>query len=282
MGNMEGKVCLVTGASQGIGKATAIALAKMGATVVMVSFDQVRGEAALKEIKSISGNENIELMIADLSSQQSIRQLADRFKQKYTRLDVLVNNAGVMKWKQEFTTDGIESTFAINHLASFLLTNLLLDLLIKRAPSRIVNVSSSAHGMGKIEFDDIDGRKKYSGIKSYNQSKLANVLFTYELDRILQGTGVTVNSLHPGVVRTNFGNTGSLFFKIFGTLMKPIMLPADKGAETSVFLASSTQVEGISGKYFIKKKAVKSSPISYEELTAKKLWEVSAKMTKLA
>lgn len=282
MKNMEGKVCLITGASQGIGKATAIALAKMGATIVMVSFDQGRGDAALKEMKSISGNENIELMLADLSSQQSIRQLADRFKQKYTRLDVLVNNAGVMKWKQEFTTDGIESTFAINHLASFLLTNLLLDLLKASAPARIVNVSSSAQGMGKIEFDDLDGRKKYSGIKAYSQSKLANVLFTNELDRILQGTEVTVNCLHPGVVRTNFGNTGSLFFKTFGTLMKPFMLPPEKGAETSVFLASSPEVEGLSGKYFVKKKAEKSSPISYDEMTAKKLWEVSAKMTKLA
>lgn len=282
MKNMEGKVCLITGASQGIGKATAIALAKMGATIVMVSFDQGRGDAALKEIKSISGNENIELMLGDLSSQQSIRQLADRFKQKYTRLDVLVNNAGVMKWKQEFTTDGIESTFAINHLASFLLTNLLLDLLKASAPARIVNVSSSAQGMGKIEFDDLDGRKKYSGIKAYSQSKLANVLFTNELDRILQGTGVIANCLHPGVVRTNFGNTGSLFFKTFGTLMKPFMLPPDKGAATSVFLASSPQVEGISGKYFVKKKAENSSPVSYDEMTAKKLWEVSAKMTKLA
>ncbi|WP_413310294.1 SDR family oxidoreductase [Bacillus sp. 1P10SD] len=279
---MYGKVCLVTGASQGIGKATAIALAKMGATVVMVSFDQVRGEAALKEIKSISKNENIELLLADLSSQQSIRQLADRFKQKYTRLDVLVNNAGVMKWKQEFTTDGIESTFAINHLAAFLLTNLLLDLLKASAPARIVNVSSSAQSMGKIEFDDLDGRKKYSGIKAYNQSKLANVLFTYELERLLQGTRVTVNCLHPGVVRTNFGNTESLFFKVFGTLMKPFMLPPDKGAETSVFLASSPEVDGISGKYFVKKKPVNSNPISYDEITSAKLWEVSAKMTKLA
>ncbi|WP_307410935.1 SDR family oxidoreductase [Neobacillus ginsengisoli] len=279
---MVGKVCLVTGASQGIGKATAIALAKMKATVIMVSFDQGRGEAALKEIKSMSGNENIELLLADLSSRQSIRQLADRFKQKYTRLDVLVNNAGVMKWKQEFTTDGFESTFAINHLASFLLTNLLLDLLKASAPARILNVSSSAQAMGKIEFDDLDSRKKYSGIKAYSQSKLANVLFTYELDRILQGTGVTVNCLHPGVVRTNFGNTGSLFFKISGTLMKPFMLPPDKGAETSIFLASSPQVEGISAKYFVKKKAVNSSPISYDEMTAKKLWEVSTKMTKLS
>ncbi|MDQ0200343.1 NAD(P)-dependent dehydrogenase (short-subunit alcohol dehydrogenase family) [Neobacillus ginsengisoli] len=282
MENMVGKVCLVTGASQGIGKATAIALAKMKATVIMVSFDQGRGEAALKEIKSMSGNENIELLLADLSSRQSIRQLADRFKQKYTRLDVLVNNAGVMKWKQEFTTDGFESTFAINHLASFLLTNLLLDLLKASAPARILNVSSSAQAMGKIEFDDLDSRKKYSGIKAYSQSKLANVLFTYELDRILQGTGVTVNCLHPGVVRTNFGNTGSLFFKISGTLMKPFMLPPDKGAETSIFLASSPQVEGISAKYFVKKKAVNSSPISYDEMTAKKLWEVSTKMTKLS
>lgn len=282
MKNMEGKVCLVTGASQGIGKATAIAFAKMGATVVMVSFDQGRGEAALKEIKSISGNDNIELMLVDLSSQQSIRQLAERYKQKYTRLDVLVNNAGVMKWKQEFTTDGIESTFAINHLASFLLTNLLLDILKASAPARIVNVSSSAQGMGKIEFDDLDGRKKYSGIRAYNQSKLANVLFTYELERLLQGTEVTVNCLHPGVVRTNFGNNGSLFFKVFGTLMKPFMLPPDKGAETSVFLASSPAVDGISGKYFVKKKPVNSNPISYDEITSTKLWEVSAKMTKLA
>ncbi|WML48974.1 SDR family oxidoreductase [Neobacillus sp. PS3-34] len=282
MGSLEGKVCLVTGASQGIGNATAIALAKMGATVVMVSFDQVRGEKALKEIKSISGNENVDLLLADLSSQQSIRQLADRFKQKYTRLDVLVNNAGVMKWKQEFTSDGIESTFAINHLASFLLTNLLLDLIKASAPARIINVSSSAQGMGKVEFDDLDGRKKYSGIKAYNQSKLANVLFTYELDRILKDTGVTVNCLHPGVVRTNFGNNDSLFFKIFGTLMKPFMLTPDKGAETSIFLASSSQIEGISGKYFVKKKTEKSSAISYDEMTAKKLWEVSAKMTNLA
>jgi retinol dehydrogenase 14 len=199
-GAMGEKVCLITGATSGIGKATAIGLANMGASVVMVGRDRGKGQAALAEIKERSANASVDLMLADLSSQEDLRRLADEFKEAYPRLDVLVNNAGVIRSRRIRTADGIEMTFAVNHLAYFLLTNLLLDVLKASAPSRIVNVASGEQRNGTIDFDDLQGEMGYKGAKAYSQSKLATVLFTYELARKLEGTGVSANCLHPGVV----------------------------------------------------------------------------------
>src|SRR5215210_5786673 len=204
-GSMGEKICLITGASSGIGKATAMGLANMGASVVMVGRDRGRGEAAMAEIKEKSPNASVDLMLADVSSQQEIRRIADEFKDAHPRLDVLINNAGVFSSKRITSADGIEMTFAVNHLAYFLLTNLLLDVLKDSAPSRIVNVASGEQRNATIDFDELQGEKGYKGAKAYSQSKLANVLFTYELARRLEGTGITANCLHPGVVGTNLG-----------------------------------------------------------------------------
>ena len=276
--NMSSKVCLVTGANSGIGKETALALAKMNARVMMVCRDRARGEAALQEVKQQSGNTALELMLCDLSSQKSTRQFADDFKATHDRLDVLVNNAGVYLRKRTLTTDGIESTFAINHLAYFLLTNLLLDILKRSAPSRIINVASDAHAYGKVDFENLQGEKKYGGARAYANSKLENIVFTYALARRLEGTGVTVNCLHPGAVATG----------IFRALPKPLeaiiklfTLSPEKGAETSIYLASSPDVEGVNGKYFVKKAVAKSSQSSYNEEAAHRLWDVSAQLTGL-
>ncbi len=276
----QDKVVVVTGASSGIGKATAISLAKTGATVVIVCRDEKRGEAALNEIKK-SGNESVSLMVADLASQKSICRLVRDFRRNYNRLDVLINNAGVFLARRALTEDGIESAFAINHLAPFLLTNLLIDVLRSSAPSRIVNVSSSAHYRGRIDFDDIQGEINYSGIKAYSQSKLANVLFTYELARRLEGSGVTANCLHPGAVRTNLVRLDSGIYGLIWKMLGPLMPGAEKGADTCIYLASSPEVESISGKYFVKRRNVVSSEESYNEAIAKKLWQVSAELTGL-
>jgi NAD(P)-dependent dehydrogenase (short-subunit alcohol dehydrogenase family) len=280
---MAGKICLVTGASSGIGKVTALELAKMGATVVMVSRDQQRGEKALSEVKTVSGNENVELVLTDLSSQKSIRELVEHFKEKYKRLDLLMNNAGVMVKDRRLTEDGIESTFAINHLAYFLLTNLLLDVIKESSPARIINVTSNGHKVGAMDLDNLNAEKSYNDQLIYCQSKLANVLFTYELARKLVGTGVTVNCLHPGIVKSNFGRDGSMFYRfLLTTVLRPFMISPETGAETSIYLATSPEVEEVSGKYFVKKKAVKSSKKTYDLELAQKLWEISAKMTQLS
>jgi NAD(P)-dependent dehydrogenase (short-subunit alcohol dehydrogenase family) len=278
-GGMDEKVCLITGATSGIGKATAMGLARMGASVVMVGRDRGRGEAALAEVKGKSANASVDLMLADLSSQEDIRRLADEFKEAYPRLAVLINNAGVIRSKRVTTPDGIEMTFAVNHLASFLLTNLLLDVLEASAPSRIVNVSSGEQRNGTIDFDDLQGEKGYKTAKAYGQSKLATVLFTYELARRLEGTGVSANCLHPGVVGTNLGSGVSGVFGFMVRALGPFMKSPEKGAETSIYLASSPEVEGLSGKYFVKKAEARSSDVSHDKRLARRLWEVSAELT---
>jgi retinol dehydrogenase 14 len=281
-GSMGEKVCMITGATSGIGKATAMELASMGASVVMVGRDLGRGEAALAEIKEQSANASVDLMLADLSSQQEVRMLADEFKETYPRLDVLVNNAGLFRSERITTADGLETTFAVNHLAYFLLTNLLLDTLKASAPSRIVNVSSGDHASGTIDFDDLQKEKGYKGAKAYSQSKLANVLFTHELARRLEGTGVSANCLHPGVVGTNLGSgVSGVFGFTVRAAMGPLMKSPEKGAETSVYLASSPEVEGLSGGYFVKKAEARSSDLSHDERLARRLWEVSADLTNL-
>ncbi|MCH7793298.1 MAG: SDR family oxidoreductase [Planctomycetes bacterium] len=281
---MDGKVCLVTGANSGIGRETALALAKMGATVTLVARDPAKGGATLDDIKRESGNEHVELMLADLASLDSIRQLATDFRAKHQQLHVLVNNAGSYNAQRSETKDGFETTFGVNHLAYVLLTSLLLDLLKASAPARIINVSSGAHKGASINFDDLHSNDGYRGMGVYGQSKLANVLFTYELARRLEGTGVTANCLHPGVVRTNFGrnNTGIFgsLFVVFQVVARPFLLTPAQGAETSIYLASSPEVEGVTGKYFVKKQPVESNKVSQDIEVAKRLWQVSEEMVK--
>ncbi len=279
---MQGKVCMVTGATSGIGKATALGLAQMGATVVMVSRDRARGEAAQSEIKTKSGKNAVDLLIADLSSQQSIRQLAENFKRNYTQLHVLINNAGVFMLTRRETVDGLEMTFAVDYLAPFLLTNLLLDVLKASAPARIVNVSSESHEAGYIKMDDLQAKKGYRPMRVYGQAKLALVLFTYELARRLQGTGVTANCLHPGFVATNFAQRD--LWPIARTAAKLVLffgISPEEGAKTSIYLASSPDVEGITGKYFVKSIPKRSTSISYDESLQQQLWEESAKLVNL-
>lgn len=278
--HMTGKTVLVTGATSGIGKQTALELAAMGATVVLVARDRAKGWATLEEIRAQTGNPSLDLLIADLSSQAEVRQLADAFRARYDRLHVLVNNAGGVFSSRKSTVDGLEYTFAFNHLAYFLLTNLLLDMLKTSAPARVVSVSSGAQGMGQINFDDLQAEKRFNSQAAYNQSKLANVLFTYALARRLEGTGVTANVLHPGVVRTNFGRVDTpLLWRIMFPLIDPFMLPPEKGAETAVYLASSPEVDGVTGKYFAFKKAIRSNPVSYDEAVQERLWQVSEQLT---
>ncbi len=277
--SMHGKICLVTGANSGIGKATALALARMGATVVMVCRDRARGEQARSEITTKSRNNAVDLLLADLSSQQAIRQLVEHFQHHYTHLHVLINNAGAgaaFTGRRE-TVDGLEMTFAVNYLAPFLLTNLLLDVLKASAPARIVNVSSNSHEAGYIQLDDLQGEHHYR--RAYEQSKLAVVLFTYELARRLQGTGVTANCLHPGFVATHFGQRDvapavRLFVKVIGGFGTS----PEKGAKTSIYLACSPEVEGVTGHYFVKSLPRRSAIISYDESLQRHLWERSAQL----
>ncbi len=279
--SMQGKVCIVTGANSGIGKATALGLAQMGATVVMVCRNQSKGEEAQNEIKEKSENDAIDLMLADLSSQESIRQLAENFQQHYQQLHVLINNAGVANLTRRETSDGFEMMFAVNYLAPFLLTNILLEKLKASAPARIVNVSSESHQAGYIIMDDLQSEKKYK-FKAYGQSKLALVLFTYELARMLQGTSVNANCLHPGFVATNFGQNGAgSVGRGIVKLISRLGISPEEGAKTSIYLASSPEIEGVTGKYFIKSIPVRSAPISYDETLQRQLWEVSAKLVNL-
>jgi len=275
---MNGKICVITGANSGIGKATALGLAKLGANVVMVCRNQTRGEEARKEIIDKTSNKNIDLLIADLSSQQAIRQLVADFKKKYRQLHVLINDAGVVLRKRTLTTDGIETNFAVNYLAPFLLTNLLLDVLKKSAPARIINVTSGYYKRATINFDDLQSEKDYSAFGTYAKSKLALVLFTRELSRRLKGTNVTVNVLHPGVIKSNLGRDMSAFSRLF---TKIFFKSPKKGAETPIYLASSPEVEGISGKFFMNKKEAEFTEASGNEEIARKLWDISAKLTNL-
>jgi NAD(P)-dependent dehydrogenase (short-subunit alcohol dehydrogenase family) len=280
---VEGKLVMVTGANAGIGKVTALELAKMGAHVILVCRSEARGAQALNEIKAESGSKNIDLLLADLSSQTSIRNLADKFKQNYGDLDVLVNNAGAVFTKRQKSVDGLEMTFALNHLNYFLLTNLLLDRLKQEKPTRIVNVSSAAHQGSKLNFDDLQNEISYGGMRAYGQSKLANILFTYELARRLEGSQITTNCLHPGFGATNFGKNNGRLMSIFMSIIGPIAGKSpQKGAETTIYLASAPEVSAVSGKYFSDKKAVKSSAASYNEADAERLWTISEELTNLA
>jgi len=279
--DLSGKVCLVTGATLGIGRETALGLAAMGATLVLVGRDADRTRETVAQITRETGNASVDSFVFDLSLQTGVRALAAAFSAKYPRLDVLVNNAGAVFMQREVTAEGVERTWALNHLAPFLLTNLLLDRLKASAPSRIVTVASSAHEPGAIHFDDLQGAKSYAGFRAYSQSKLANVMFTYALARRLAGTGVTANCLHPGVVATGFGHNTPGLVRTLVSLARPFLLTAAKGAKTSIYLASSPEVAGVSGKYFAKCRVVASSARSQDVAVQERLWAVSAKETGL-
>ena len=281
-GNLTGKVILVTGATSGIGEVTSLRLAGMGATVVLCGRDPQKTDNSVKSIRSQTGNDQVHGLVADLSSQSQVRKLAEDFRARYDRLDVLVNNAGAIFMRHEETVDGIEMTFALNHLNYFLLTNLLLDMLQASSPARIVNVSSEAHRSAKLNFSDLENKTGYSGWKAYGQSKLANLYFTYHLSAALENSGVTVNALHPGFVASNFGKNNVV--GILSFLFKLIQLGAikpEEGAQTSIYLASSPEVEDVTGKYFVKQKSVKSSQVSYDTSAARQLWDISLEMTGL-
>src|SRR5437667_4087224 len=280
--DMTGKICLITGGNSGIGKATAIGLAKMGATVVIVSRSREKGEMAVNDIIGKSGNKNEEMINADMYYQESIRQLADEFKAEHKKIHLLINNAGVYLTKRTTTPDGFESTFAVNHLGPFLLTSLLLDILKASAPSRIVNVTSDAHKGARVNFDDLQGERKFSGWQAYGQSKLAMILYTRGLAKKLEGTGVTVNSAHPGVVRTNFAkNNGGLVMLGFRFLGMFFISP-ESAAKRILYVATSPDLEGVTGKYFTKMHEVKSSQESYDDDSARRLWQISEQLTHLS
>src|SRR5215207_3182082 len=275
-GGMEGKVVLITGGTSGIGRAAAT-----GAEVVVSGRSRERGESAVEEIRDTSGNEKVSLMLADLAVQAEVRGLAEEFRDRYDRLDVLVNNAGIIQSKRTQTPDGIELTLAVNHLAPFLLTNLLLDLLKESAPSRIVTVSSEARRGAQIDFDDLQSERRYRAFKVYGMTKLANILFTYELAERLERTGVVANCLHPGGVNTNFGNNNRSFGTLIFRAFKPFMRTPEQGADTVVYLAVSPEAGKMTGRYLTDRKVVSTFQDPHDEVMQKRLWEISEELTNL-
>lgn len=279
--NMQGKICLITGATSGMGEVTARALAQAGATTLIVGRDADRGKAAVERIKIQTNNLDVHLFLADLSVQAQVRQLATDIQQQYEHLDVLVNNAGAVFGTRQLTADGVEMTFALNHLSYFLLTTLLLDQLKAGAPSRIINVASATHQMAKSnQIEDWQSEKSYSMTQAYHRSKLANLLFTYELARRLEGTGVTVNAVKPGFTKTGLGKSSGGLMAMFLRVMSALMAQsAEKGAETSIYLATSPDVVQVSGKYFDRQAAINSSTDSHNVELGKRLWRLSETLT---
>ncbi len=276
---MDGKVCLITGATRGIGLEAAKALARLGATVVLVGRDATRTQDALAEVRAFAPDAKLDSLLADFTSLQSVRKLAEDFKARYPRLDVLLNNAGLILDRREVTQDGFEATLGINHLAPFLLTHLLRDVLVASGPARVITVSSEAHRAAKLDFDDLQATRGYFGFRVYGTSKLANILFTKALARRFAGTRVTANCLHPGAVATGFGHNAKGLFRHLVKLAGPFLLTAEKGARTSVYLASSPEVEGVTGEYFIRSRKAKPSRDARDEALAERLWQVSAELT---
>ena len=274
------KIILITGSTSGIGKAAVKVLARMNYNLILIAKDEYKVRKLINELIDITGNKNIEYFICDLSSMQDIKRVAEDIKAKHDHLDVLINNAGLIINERKTTIDGFEYTFALDHLSYFLLTGLLIDLLKAGNSPRIINTSSAAHMGGHMDFCDLMQDKRYSAIKAYCQAKLANVLFTYELARKLNGSGITVNCLHPGTVNTNFGNDIKGFMGKVFKLFKPFLISPDKGAETLVYLATSDEVSTTTSKYFYKKKPKQSSSATYKLEIANLLWNVSEKLTK--
>ncbi len=276
---MRDKVCLITGASSGIGLATARALAERQATVIATGRDTAKTVSAVARIREETGNRNVDLLIADLSLQADVRLLAQEFRSRYTRLDVLINNAAGLFYRRRLSAEGIEMTYAVNCLAPFLLTNLLLDILIDSAPARIVNVSSCIHSCARLDPGDLQGEKRYCVFGAYARSKLVLMLFTYELARRIEGTRVTVNALHPGLVATNIGLGGGWISRLGLPLLRLVANSPEEGARTSVYLATAPELESTTGRYFRKEEAIPSSPASNDEETARSIWEKMAQMT---
>jgi retinol dehydrogenase 14 len=274
---MVGKIALITGGTGGIGKATAIGLARLGARVGITGRDLRRAEQAAADIRTSSGSPAVDVFAADLSSQAEVRRLAADVRDAYPRLDVLINNVGGFWAHRHLTADGLEHTFALNHLASFLLTNLLVDRLKASAPARVVTVSSHVQAEGRIEFDDLQGARNYSGQSAYSQSKLANVMFTNELARRLDGTRVTATSLHPGFVRTDFGaEDQASFFRFIGHVVRPFLKTPTQGAQTSIYLASSPDMDGVTGQFFVNGKPKTANKVAYDPAMMARLWQTSA------
>ena len=284
---MEGKTCLITGASDGIGYVAALELARMGARVVVVGRNAVKTDAAVRRIVEETGSDAVQYLLADLSSQRDVRCLADDVRGQIPRLDVLLNNAGAIFLPNIFrpsrsnlvSDDGLEMTFALNHMGYFLLTTLLLDLVQSSAPARIINVSSTAHDSpGRFRLEELPNPGSNRGYRAYGRSKLCNLLFTYELAQRLEGTGVTVNALHPGLVRTNIARNNGLLGHFVNYFIGARGISPEKGADTLIHLASSPEVEGVSGKYFVEHRAVPSSALSYDTSLAAGLWEMSERL----
>jgi NAD(P)-dependent dehydrogenase (short-subunit alcohol dehydrogenase family) len=276
---MDGKICLVTGGTAGIGLVTARGLAERGARVIVVGRDRRRGETAIAALAEGCPGAAVEFVAADLSDQGEIRRLAGDVHARVPRLDVLVNNAGAMFGRRLASADGIEMTFALNHLGYFLLTHELLPALRSAPAARIVNVASRAHRGVALHFDDLQHERRYDGWTTYKRSKLANLLFTYELARRLEGTGVTANALHPGFVATDIGVANGLLAGIVWRTVALAAIPPDAGAKTSIHLASASEVDGVSGQYFVKGRPERSSDVSYDREAATRLWDISANLT---
>ena len=277
-GTISERIIMVTGATAGIGLATARGIAQQGATVIIVGRSLERSRAAVEQIKEQTGNPHVDFLLADLSLQSDIRRLAAQVQERYARLHVLVNNAGGLFLNGQVSLDGIEMTLALNHLGYYLLTRSLYNLLKASAPARIVNVASVAHLGARIDFPNL----QFSGWKGYKRSKLANILFTYELARRAEGTGVTVNALSPGLVASNFGMNNRGLFPLIKPVVDLFSVSNERGAETSIHLACSPDVEGVTGKYFTRRRPRRSSAASYDRTAAAQLWEISARMTGLA
>ena len=282
LADMTGRVCLLTGATRGIGRATAEGLAELGATLVLVCRRREDGRAVARDLAEKHPAPMPEVVTADLSSQRSIREAADEIRERHTAIQVLVNNAGVIPKERETTVDGLEMQFAVNHLAYFLLTNLLLERLRASAPARVVTTSSGAHGGGRLDFDDLQSERSWSMMRAYSTSKLANILFTRGLAMRVDAAEVTANCLHPGVIATKLLSDYMNVPLVGGAIARTFGGSPDKGSETSIYLAASPEVEGITGRYFVGGRETRSSPASYDEAVQHRLWEESARLTALA
>lgn len=281
--SLRGKIIVITGATDGIGKVTARELAKAGASVTIVGRNPVKGEQVVKDLRAAAGHDGVSFVQGDLLILKGVRGAAETLKGRLKGIDVLINNAGAAFIRRDVTEDGFEQTFALNHLSYFLMTALLLDLLKAVPSARVVSVASGAHFGAKLDLGDLQNAQSYSGWRAYQQSKLANIYFTYELARRLQGTKVTANCLHPGFVASRFGdNNSGIVAKVFGFIKSIAAISEEEGAKTSVYLAGSPEVAGVSGKYFDKCKPVRSSSVSYDEGVARSLWRASETMAGLA
>ncbi len=273
------RIVVITGATSGIGRAAAVEIARGGGALAIVARDRGRAQAAVDEITGTTGNRNVEIVLGDLGLQADVRRVAAELAARFSRVDVLLNNAGVVNLKYATTPDGIESTFAVNHLAYFMLTVLLRERLQAAPAARVVNVASDAHKFGRLDFDDLGNARRYRAMRVYGQSKLCNILFTYELARRLAGTRVTANCLHPGAVATRLGQNNGRIATVLTKMLAPFFRTAEGGADTAVYLATAPEVAKTSGGYFAKRRPIRSSGVTYDTDVQRRLWEVSESLT---